>query len=1078
MQTILLREFIEPVPTCTETATIEDALVCLQHDLYDKVVMLDGAGAPVGVVTSRALLAYVLLSNEGQGAEAQSWNLQALQTPLNQCQKDHALIEPVTVLPLHWTLAEFFPYLDQVTNRHWSFVEPNGQYWGMLAQTRLLRYIATHIPLAAVSKEAIPSSLGWSPQLAIAQVAAEVSQSLVQLLEWVPVPMMLQTSQGRVISQNQAWRHHIGELINLPQVQQEASVFLEVVASSPEGSLMSAQNVRHPASPQTAFSMPVVETIMPLGDDATSQFCRSGVDEDSCVCICPMVDGQERIWQFVKVPILNVPPNLSQHPLDQTDNGADSSKPVRFQLAPLSPYGIDAPSGGLEAIAEESLWLIMAQDLTEQQQVTRELAAKNADLVQLNRLKDEFLACISHELKTPLTAILGLSSLLKDQHLGTLNPRQSRYAQLIHQSGRHLILIVNDILDLTRIETGQLDLQPDVLMIESICNRAYTQAKQALFSEETSETADSPPEQQRSSIPFTLEIQPGITTIIADEVRLRQMLSNLLSNAIKFTEPGGEIGLTVETWDGWIAFTVWDTGIGIPAEKQHLVFQKFQQLESPLTRQFEGTGLGLFLTQRLAHLHGGDLTFVSTEGKGSQFTLLLPPSPPGAETMQRSHYENESQFVTRLAQTVSTVNRLALVVESVPQMLQDLTSQLNRVGYRVAIARSGTEALEKIRCLQPSVVLLNPLLPMLSGWDVLTLLKADAQTKQIPIVLIGTWAEHHQAHTHGADEILTVPIQPDVLQRILNQVTRQRSQNTPPVSIPEPTVLHLHLGGSSLSAMTPSESTGQDTAALNLNQLLYPNHCRILEIDDLDQADLMAQVWQPDVILLEGQVPDPFIHLQQLSTYPSLAALPLITLTPEVTQAANLIPELAVYPYLALMQTHSSKASTGNSTLFQVIQVAAGMGWVPNILMVDVVMASQPSETPSESSQTMGYRLHHCLQASAQYLQAAGFRSSASHSWSELVQSIRYSSVDLVVLFVRQSTDWQAVYQLLDDLQHNNPQVPMIVWCGQVNFSSDPFGQSVLDLLQELGNCMLLSNASMQELVDQINALLPQANHR
>jgi signal transduction histidine kinase len=115
--------------------------------------------------------------------------------------------------------------------------------------------------------------------------------------------------------------------------------------------------------------------------------------------------------------------------------------------------------------------------------------------------------------------------------------------------------------------------------------------------------------------------------IVADELRLRQMLMHLLSNALKFTDAGGEIGLTVNRWDGWIAFTVWDTGIGIPPEKQHLIFQKFQQLEQPLTRRFEGTGLGLVLTQGLARLHGGDVSFISKPDEGSQFTLLLPPCP-------------------------------------------------------------------------------------------------------------------------------------------------------------------------------------------------------------------------------------------------------------------------------------------------------------------------------------------------------------------------------------------------------------------------------------------------------------------
>ncbi|KGF72598.1 hypothetical protein DO97_07390 [Neosynechococcus sphagnicola sy1] len=216
---------------------------------------------------------------------------------------------------------------------------------------------------------------------------------------------------------------------------------------------------------------------------------------------------------------------------------------------------------------EETLWLVFAQDRTEQQQFVKELAAKNVDLLQMNRLKDEFLACISHELKSPLTAVLGLSTLLKEQMLGALNPRQLRYAHLIYQSGRQLMDVVNDILDLTRIETAQLELNLAPVNIVQVCDRALKQAQQ--HQSWTSEVADSQPSatsaQGRSQqteghdagdIPLlsiaqapvcillegqhlTVEMDMGLEMLVADELRLRQMLANLLSNAIKFTEPGG-----------------------------------------------------------------------------------------------------------------------------------------------------------------------------------------------------------------------------------------------------------------------------------------------------------------------------------------------------------------------------------------------------------------------------------------------------------------------------------------------------------------------------------------------------------
>ena len=426
-------------------------------------------------------------------------------------------------------------------------------------------------------------------------------------------------------------------------------------------------------------------------------WCPMACKPDTYICDCPVQKGQERIWQFVKQPL------------------------------------------------SDKLILVMGQDVTEEHLVAKELAAKNADLIHLNRLKDEFLSCISHELKTPLTAVLGLSSLLKDKLIGELNDRQTRYAKLIHKSGRHLMTIVNDILDLTRMETGQLELIPEPVFIAATCKRAFEQAKQLQQQEEKnppgpSKTDGAANPETSAQIEFTLEIEPGVSQLIADELRLRQMLVNLLSNALKFTEAGGKIGLKVNVWEGWIAFTVWDTGIGIPADKQHLIFQKFQQLESPLTRRFQGTGLGLVLTQRLARLHGGDVSFISSENQGSQFTLLLPPNPPGNSSEEfPAPTSAESELLKPPYQTpiANSRSRLVLIVEAVPKYIEDLTNVLSGLGYQVIVARSGTEALEKARRFSPEAIFLNPLLPLLSGWDVLTLLKSDPDTRSIPAIVHG-----------------------------------------------------------------------------------------------------------------------------------------------------------------------------------------------------------------------------------------------------------------------------------------------------------------------------------------------------
>jgi PAS domain S-box-containing protein len=251
----------------------------------------------------------------------------------------------------------------------------------------------------------------------------------------------------------------------------------------------------------------------------------------------------------------------------------------------------------------------IGRDVTERKRIEAELAAKNAELEKASLLKSEFLTTMSHELRTPLTAILGFSSILHQQLYGDLNPKQVEYIQKIHQSGQHLLSLINDLLDLSKIEAGQmlLDIQP--IGVEELCESALELIG---------------PQAAARRLTVHQTITPDLKPLFADQLRVRQMLLNLLSNAVKFTPEGGEIGLDVQPIHHYLQITVWDNGIGIPAEKQHLLFQPFQQIDGSLSRRHEGTGLGLAMTRKLAELHGGSVTLDSEAGEGSQFTIYLP----------------------------------------------------------------------------------------------------------------------------------------------------------------------------------------------------------------------------------------------------------------------------------------------------------------------------------------------------------------------------------------------------------------------------------------------------------------------
>jgi signal transduction histidine kinase len=284
------------------------------------------------------------------------------------------------------------------------------------------------------------------------------------------------------------------------------------------------------------------------------------------------------------------------------------------------------PSGKIEWIRAESrqtylpdgsmLWDGILLNISDRKQVEDRLYQANQSLLEATRQKDEFIANISHEVRTPLNAILGMSEILKEEILGTMNPQQLESLLSIDRSSEQLLSLMNDILDISNISQGKLELEIAPVSVLHLC-----QSSLAFFQQQASE----------KQLRLDLDVSPTAGNIAVDEQRLRQVLLELLSNAIKFSTSGGLIGLSVvrqdgEEEDGWIDFTITDTGIGIAPDDLDRLFQPFIQIDRKLNRQYVGAGLGLALAQQLVGLHGGRIRLSSELGYGSRFTVRLPAS--------------------------------------------------------------------------------------------------------------------------------------------------------------------------------------------------------------------------------------------------------------------------------------------------------------------------------------------------------------------------------------------------------------------------------------------------------------------
>jgi signal transduction histidine kinase/CheY-like chemotaxis protein/HAMP domain-containing protein len=493
-----------------------------------------------------------------------------------------------------------------------------------------------------------------------------------------------------------------------------------------------------------------------------------------------------------------------------------------------------------------------------------EIEEKAEQLALTSKYKSEFLANMSHELRTPLNSLLILSKMLSENPEGNLLPRQVEFAKTIHGAGTDLLVLISDILDLSKIESGTIAVEPTVVSFLEL--RDYVEQNFRHIA-------------QQKTLDFRVELEEDLPpAVVTDPKRLQQILKNLLSNAFKFTEAGRVVMVQKVARVGWsrdheilnradkvIAFSVVDTGIGIAPEKQKIIFEAFQQADGTTSRKYGGTGLGLSISREIARLLGGEIRVVSAPGKGSTFTLYLPRAyvqprvtPQAAAQPESGAQAAIEELPAALSEPPPNVeasafsdhdqvepgDRVFLLCEEDPALAQSLMNSAREQGFKCIRTADGTSLLDLVGRVKPSAIVFDLHLPDVDGWMVLDRLKHDPANRHVPVELVSTEDEHHRALRMGAAGLLQKPATSEAVATAVERLGKIVACQTKRLLLVEDDERErrsiLALIGNHDVEVVPVGNAEEALDALKAQ----PFHCMVLDLGlpDMSGVELLRQI--------------------------------------------------------------------------------------------------------------------------------------------------------------------------------------------------------------------------------------------